>query len=290
MIEKQMGNAGKMDVWRLALLAGMTVLLATTAGCPPKIPPFGPGTVKPGKLPRNVPKLLAFAKKRIVLGRAGGFHRLYHTDALVALEKARTIDPKHPEVLLLGARVSRNLGERARNGPEQFKYAELGLRFTKAGRKTFPKRVAFHYYHAALTGLRVDAYRASAFSGVPEIRASCKRAIALDQRFDHGGPLRVLGSLLASVPATAPFHGDIEKGTTLLEQAAKLAPDFPLNHYFLAQAYAKDEETAKATRHYHRVLCAPRSASWDPVLAAKYRTLTKKALRALKQGVSPTCK
>lgn len=272
--------------WRVSV----AVLLGVTTGCPPKIPPFGPGTVKPAKLPRNVPLLLAFAKKRLILGRTGGFHRLYNTDALVALEKARTIDPKHHEVLLLGARVSRDLGERARSGPEQFKYAELGLGFTKAGRQLFPKRVAFHYYHAALTGLRVDAYRASAFSGVPEIRAACTRAIALDQHFDHGGPLRVLGSLLASVPATAPFHGDIEKGTALLAQAAKLAPDFPLNHYFLAQAYAKDEETAKATRHYHRVLCAPRTASWDPVLAAKYRTLTTKALRALKQSVSPKCK
>jgi len=246
--------------------------------------------VKPGKLPRNVSKLVIFAKKRLVLGRANGFHRLYHTDALVALDKARSLDPTNLEVLLLGAEVSRRLGERARSGPKQFKYAELGLGFTRAGRKAFPKRVEFHYYHAALTGLRVDAYRASAFSGVPEINAACTQAIKLDKRFDHAGPLRVLGSLLASVPATAPFHGDIEKGTALLEQATKLDPDFPLNHYFLAQAYAKDDENAKAARHYHRVICAPQSADWDPVIAAKYRGLTQKALRALKQSDSPKCR
>jgi tetratricopeptide (TPR) repeat protein len=262
--------------------------LHASVGCPPSIPPFDPGTVKPEKLPRDVPKLVAFANRRLALGRA--FHRMYHADALVALEKARRIDPKNREVLLLGARVSFRLGERARSGPEQFKYAELGLRFTRAGRKTFPKQVAFHYYHAALTGLRVDAYRASAFSGVPEIRAASQQALALDRRFDHAGPLRVLGSLLVTVPATTPFHGDIEKGTALLKQAVKLAPDFPLNHYFLAQAYARDEEYAKAARHYRLMLCAPTGADWDPVLAAKYRALTSKALRALKKSDSPKCR
>jgi len=275
---------------RLGAVLLAAAVLGSITGCPPKIPPFGPGTVKPGNLPRNVPKLLRFAKKRIALGRAKGFHRLYHTDALVALEKARSLDPKNPEVLLLGAEVSRRLGERARTGPEQFKYAELGLRFTRAGRKAFPKVAAYPYYHAALMGLRVDAYRASAFSGVPEIRAACQRALLLDRRFDHAGPLRVLGSLLASVPAAAPFNGDIEKGTALLEQAVSLAPHFPLNHYFLAQAYAKDEENAKAARHYRRVICAPGSADWDPVIAAKYRALTQKALRALKRSASPKCK
>lgn len=281
---------GKPGFKHLTLLSGLILLSDALGGCPPKIPPFDPGTVKASQLPRDVPRLLAFAQKRLALGRAGGFHRLYCADALVALDKARPLAPKHRQVLLLGARVSRRLGERARTGPEQFKYAELGLRFTRAGRKAFPKDVAFHYYHAALTGLRVDAYRASAFSGVPEIRAAAERAIALDRGFDHAGPLRVLGSLLASVPATAPFHGDVEKGTALLEQAVKLAPDFPLNHYFLAQAYARDDENARATRHYHRVLCAPTSADWDAVIAAKYKALTKKALRALKQSDSPKCK
>ncbi len=285
-----MATISKTGIHRISRAAVLVVLLATGAGCPPTIPPFDAGTVKPGRLPRNVPKLLTFAKQRLALGRTGVFHRLYNSDALVALEKARSLDPKNPEVLLLGAQVSRRLGERARSGAEQFKYAELGLRFTEAGRKRFPKRVDFHYYHASLMGLRVDAYRASAFSGVPKIRAAITQALALNRGFDHAGPLRVLGSLLASVPATAPFNGDIEKGTALLEQAVKLAPTFPLNHYFLAQAYAKDEETAKAVHHYRKVLCAPGSTDWDPVIAAKYRALTTKALRALKHSEPPRCK
>lgn len=285
-----METIGKIGFARLAVATALAALLWSVSGCPPKIPPFDAGTVKPHMLPRSVPKLVAFAKNRLARGRVKGFDRLYHIDALVALDKARSLDPKNPEVLLLGARVSSRLGERARSDPEQFKCAEMGLRFTRAGRKAFPNQVAFHYYHAALMGLRVDAYRASAFSGVPAIRAASQRALALDRRFNHAGPLRVLGSLLASVPATAPFNGDIEKGTALLVQAVKLDPDFPLNHFFLAQAYAKDEENAKAARHYHKVICAPHSADWDPVIAAKYRALTQKALRALKRSDSPKCK
>jgi tetratricopeptide (TPR) repeat protein len=285
-----MAMVGNTSSFYRAPVAVLAALLWCAAGCPPRIPPFDPGTVRPERLPNDVPRLLAFARQRLTRDPPGRFRRRNHADALVALDKARGVDPTHHEVLLLGARVARRLGERAASGPKQFKYAELGLRFTRAGRKAFPSEVAFHYYHAALMGLRVDAYRASAFSGVPEIRAAGERALKLDRRFDHAGPLRVLGSLLASVPATAPFHGDVERGTKLLEEAVRLAPGFPLNHYFLAQAYAKDEENAKAVLQYHRVLCAPAGADWDAVIAAKYRALTRKALRALKQSGPPKCK
>lgn len=105
-----MATIGKIGIWRVAGGVGAAVWIGLFTGCPPTIPPFDPGTVKAGKLPRNVPKLVAFAKQRLALGRAKGFHRLYHTDALVALDKARSIDPKNREVLRLGAEVSRRLG------------------------------------------------------------------------------------------------------------------------------------------------------------------------------------
>jgi len=111
-----METIGKTSIKQAAVLVLTMTFIGPTAGCPPKIPPFDPGTVKPEMLPRNVPKLLTFAQKRLALGRAQGFHRLHHADALVALDKARSLAPRNLKVLLLGARVARRLGERSRSG------------------------------------------------------------------------------------------------------------------------------------------------------------------------------
>jgi len=269
-------------------LVSAFVLLCGTA-CPPRKPPDAPGLVKPHQLPNAVPKLLAYVTKRIALGTANGFHRLYHADALVALTKARKRAPSNRTVLLQGAQVCRALAERARSKGEQLKYADLGLVFTEAGRKHFGAEVCFHHLHAALLGLRVDAYHASAFSVVPKIKKACAKAISIDRRHDHAGPLRVLGSLLASIPESSPFNGDLERGIKLLTEAVKLAPSYPLNHYFLAEALAKDEENDRAAKHYVRVVCADPGPDYDAIMARRYRENAKRALRKLKRSDSPKC-
>ncbi|MFH2006526.1 MAG: hypothetical protein ABI333_08075 [bacterium] len=266
----------------IALLAG--------SACPPRKPPDAPGLVKPHQLPDAVTKLLAYANQRIALGTANGFHYLYHADALVALSKARKRAPSDRQVLLLGSRVCRTLAERARGKGEQLKYADLGLVFTEAGRQHFGAEVAFHHLHAALLGLRVDAYHASAFSVVPKIKQACEQAISIDRLHDHAGPLRVLGSLLASIPESSPFNGDLERGIKLLTLAVKLAPSYPLNHYFLAEALAKDEERDRAAKHYAQVICASTGPDYDAILAHRYRALAKRGLRTLKRSDATDCK
>jgi tetratricopeptide (TPR) repeat protein len=267
------------------------LLCAAASGCPPSIPPDDPRLATDSQLPDDVPGLLRYAEARMEKAREGaGFVHREAAGALKALQKARRIEPGNRAVLETGARVARALGEHARSPGEQLKYARAGLPFTRTGRKAFPDRVAFHYYHAALLGLKVDAYRASAMKTIPELRRAARRAVALDKSYDHAGPLRILGSLLASIPAVAPFNGDVVKGIALLEQAVKLAPAHPLNHFLLAQAYAKDDEQDAAARHYARVLCAPAGPPhWDTPLARRYRKKARAALRKMSRSPNPPC-
>jgi tetratricopeptide (TPR) repeat protein len=247
--------------------------------------------VRRGQLPDDVPALLEYSEKRMEAAREGnGFRHQEAANALRALDKARKRQPRHQAVLLAGARVARALGEHARSPGEQLKYARRGLPFSRAGREAYPRLAAFHYYHAALLGLKVDAYRASAMGTVPELREAAKRAVALDKSYDHAGPLRILGSLLASVPATPPFNGDIVQGIELLEQAVKLAPRHPLNHFFLAEAYAQDDELDAAARHYGKVVCAsPSSPGWDLAQARRYRKKALAALEKMKRPAPASC-
>ena len=73
-----------------------------------------------------------------------------------------------------------------------------------------------------------------------------------------------------------------------VEEAVKLAPDHPLNHFFLAGAYAKDDEVERAQKHYGVVLCAKPGAAWDRVLAGRWSKRARKALQALKKP-APKC-
>lgn len=271
----------------LALVCGFGTL---GAACPPAIPADDPRTVKGDQLPRDVPRLLAYAKAQWTRAQATDpLDRAASANALAALRKAKGLDSGHREVLGLGVEVARALAERARSPGEQRKYATLGLELTELGRRRFGSEVTFHYFHAAFLGLQVDAYRAAAFSIVPELRKAAERAVALDRSFDSAGPLRLLGSFLVKVPSTAPFNGDIDRGTKLLEEAVKLAPSHPLNHFFLAEAYATDEEADAAAKHFSLVICAPRSGRWDRDMASRYSELARKALGQLKRAPPSKC-
>lgn len=260
------------------------------AACPPAIPPDDPRTARGSALPGDVPALLTYAKTHWATAWAGeSLDRGAAANALAALRKARGLQGGNREVLALGAEVARALGERAQTSGEQLKYASLGLEFTGEGRKRFGGEVTFHYFHAAHLGLKVDAYRAAAMSNVSELRGAAERAVSLDRTFDSAGPLRILGSYLVKVPSTPPFNGDVDRGTKLLEEAVRLAPQSPLNHYFLGEAYAGDDEADAAAKQFRRVICAPRAGHWDRTMASRYGDLAKKALERLKRPVPTTC-
>ncbi|MDY0002852.1 MAG: hypothetical protein RBU30_16255, partial [Polyangia bacterium] len=271
-------------------MAALLGLVAVSLGCPPAIPPDDPRTVRTDQLPKELPALLVYARKEWARALAADpMDRTAATNSLSALRKAQGLEAGNREVLLRGAEVARALGERSRSPGEQRKYATIGLEFTGPGRKRYGGEVAFHYFHAALLGLQVDAYRAAAFSIVPELRKAAERAVALDRTFDSAGPLRILGSFLVQVPSTAPFNGDIDRGTKLLQEAVKLAPSHPLNHYFLAEAYALDEEADLAAGHFGRLICAPRAWPWDRDMARRYEELARKALAKLKRSPPSKC-
>lgn len=274
----------------LWLLLGAGVALSLGTGCPPTIPADNPRAVRPRALPNDVAALLGYAAaqrhKALTVRR---FSRLPAVNSLKALEKARGLAPRDRRVLLAGAEMARALGERARTKGEQLKFARRGLAFTRVGREAFSGDVAFHYLHAALLGLAVDAYRASAMRLVPRLRAAAEAAVRLDRTYDHAGPLRVLGSLLVRIPEARPFNGDIERGTALLEEAVRRAPEDPLNHFLLAVAYAKDDENEKAAALYRHVICAPLSALWDQVLASRYRARATRALRSFGKSTDLPC-
>ena len=104
-----------------------------------------------------------------------------------------------------------------------------------------------HYYLALELGQLADTKRnLAAFKMVREMEREFKTADALDQHFDYAGPSRCLGLLYRDAPGWPISIGSRHKAHDWLEQAVKLAPDYPENQLNLAESYWqwKDREAA----------------------------------------------
>lgn len=71
--------------------------------------------------------------------------------------------------------------------------------------------------------------------------------------YDYAGAARVLGLLYCVAPKWSPF-GDLDKSIRLAQEATRLAPGYPLNRLYLADAYKKRGDKEAAIREYKQVL------------------------------------
>ena len=104
-----------------------------------------------------------------------------------------------------------------------------------------------HYYLAIELGQLADTRRnLAAFKMVREMEREFKTAGDLDEHFDYAGPARCLGLLYRDAPGWPVSIGSRHKAREWLEQAVKLAPDYPENQLNLVESYWqwKDREAA----------------------------------------------
>ena len=104
-----------------------------------------------------------------------------------------------------------------------------------------------HYYLAIELGQLADTKRnLAAYKMVREMEREFKTADDLDEHFDYAGPARCLGLLYRDAPGWPVSIGSRHKAREWLEQAAKLAPNYPENRLNLVESHWqwKDREAA----------------------------------------------
>ena len=114
--------------------------------------------------------------------------------------------------------------------------AQRGVVFARRARELKPDGVEGQYWYALNVGLLADVDRAYGLDAVGEMEFALNRAIKLDERYDLGGPLRVLGILHLRTPLPPASIGSPRKGLRLLQRAVELFPDYPENYLYLAEA------------------------------------------------------
>jgi tetratricopeptide (TPR) repeat protein len=157
-------------------------------------------------------------------------------------------------------RLSRRVGGRARldaMAPPAVAKAVAGI----------PEAAALHLWAGIHWGLWGDNFGrlAAARQGVGErIRRYSEVVIAIDERFENAGGHRLLGRLHTLAPKVPFLTGWIDRGKAVAElrRAVALAPDFPLNPVFLADALLQyqPDKAAEARQLLRRELERPPAA------------------------------
>jgi tetratricopeptide (TPR) repeat protein len=93
-----------------------------------------------------------------------------------------------------------------------------------------------------------------------------RRAAQSDPGLDHGGPHRLLATVLLRAPSWPLGPGDPEAALPEAQAAARIDPAFPPNQLVLGEALKKNGHQREARAAYERALSLATSPSWagDP--------------------------
>ena len=145
------------------------------------------------------------------------------------------------------ARACYDFNDFVTNNAGRAALAEQGIAACRQLLAREPKSAPGHYYLAIELGQLADTRRnLAAIKMVREIEREFKTAGDLDEHFDYAGPARCLGLLYRDAPGWPVSIGSRHKAREWLEQAVKLAPDYPENRLNLVESYWqwKDHEAA----------------------------------------------
>jgi tetratricopeptide (TPR) repeat protein len=137
-----------------------------------------------------------------------------------------------------------------------------------------PNCAEAHYWHGLF--LLRKAHKQGGIGAFFTVRkgiAELERVRQTMPRYDHAGASRVLGLLYFLAPGWTPF-GNLSKSIAMEEEATRLAPDFSLNHLYLANAYKRQGNKEGAIREYKAILTASaaRSANQANDISEQART------------------
>ena len=140
-----------------------------------------------------------------------------------------------------------DLADIATNKTQRAAFAEPGIAACQQAISRQSNSAPAHYYLGMNLGQLAQTKGLSALRLVSRMEREFARARDLDEGLDWAGPDRNLGLLYRDAPALASV-GSRRKARKHLEQAVKLAPQYPENRLNLIEAYVKWGELQNARR------------------------------------------
>lgn len=197
---------------------------------------------------RFVVAILAFAAGTAFAD--GASNQVFAARAKAEFQRTESQYRSTPQVASNAVSFARACFDYADFAPDDKQRAAIASQGIDACRQVIardPQNAAAHYYLAMDLGQLARTETIGALKLVREMETEFKTALDLDSRLDFGGPARGLGLLYRDAPGWPASIGSKRKAKNYLEQAAKIAPDFPENILNLAETDLKwrDRDGAK---------------------------------------------
>ncbi len=201
--------------------------------------------------------------------------------ARTALKKIQEMHPNDAQMLWRLARVGSVLSQHDKSHAAGWakECYSAGLQATKVSSQW----VQGHYFAAACSGLRAQHEPGKASRLLNELIEHAEQAHELQPSYDTGGPRRTLGIIYTLAPPWPSGVGDLDEAIELLEQVNEEFPKCPLNAFYLAEAYRKADQLARAKTLYKRAYRLGKKGRFGPE-GAHYRRRVESALYQLRRS------
>ncbi|MGC8744904.1 MAG: tetratricopeptide repeat protein [Verrucomicrobiia bacterium] len=146
------------------------------------------------------------------------------------------------------AKACFEFAEFATNSSQRAYLAEQGIVAAKSVLEKEPQNGEAHYWLAMSLAQLARTKGWGALKIVNEMEKEYLKAIELNPEIDYAGPHRLLGLLYRDAPGWPISVGSKHKAKYHLQQAVKLAPNFPDNQLFLIESYIKWGEKSEAIK------------------------------------------
>jgi tetratricopeptide (TPR) repeat protein len=179
--------------------------------------------------------LITLAVFATTLSRASDFlaeaEFAYHA-AQSAYSTNQTLD-----TAIAAARTAFDYADLAPNDQIRENIANQGIAIARSAIALKTNSAAAHYYMALNIGQVARTKMLGALKLLTDMERELKTVIALDPKFDYAGGHRTIGVLYLEAPGFSV--GDKTKARQNLEQALRLAPEYPDNHLCYLEALIK---------------------------------------------------
>ena len=156
--------------------------------------------------------------------------------------------------LIKMARLCFVLGELT-GGDERLIYFNKGKSYSESLAQEQPEKVEGHYWLALnLCGIAEVRGGGEALLLIPTIVDQLEKARLLDETYDQGGPLRVLGLIYCKAPDWPLSEGSLRKSLKRLRTSVEIAPENSTNHLYLAKTLIELDKLDEAFIELNRVL------------------------------------
>ena len=195
------------------------------------------------------------------------------------LQAARA-DPHRPESFAGAIRAKAFRLGREKDGAQRLRLAQEAVAVGQLCEESSPAAPLCDYWLAAALGLQARERSATAKDALPRMTDLLRRAARADPSIDHGGPHRLLATVLLRAPSWPLGPGDPEAALPEAQAAVRIAADFAPNHLALGEALQKNDRPAEARSAYSNALrLAMDSAARGDPDAAGWAEEARAALR-----------